>query len=33
MFPLACAIEDVALLEEHVPGRWRELRRFRLGVS
>jgi 2'-5' RNA ligase len=33
MFPLTCAIEDVALLEEHVPGRWRELRRFRLGVS
>ena len=33
LFPLRCAIEDVALLEEHAPDRWRELRRFRLGVS
>ena len=33
MFPLACAIEDVALLEEHAPERWRELRRFPLGSS
>jgi 2'-5' RNA ligase len=33
MLPLTCVIEDVALLEEHAPDRWRELRRFRLGVS
>jgi 2'-5' RNA ligase len=33
LFPLAVAVEDVALLEEHEPDRWRELRRFPLGVS
>jgi len=33
MFPLSCRIQDVALLEEHAPDRWRELRRFALGVS
>ena len=33
MFPLACGIQDVALLEEHAPDRWRELRRLPLGVS
>jgi 2'-5' RNA ligase len=30
MFPLACAIDDVALLEEYAPDRWRERRRFPL---
>jgi 2'-5' RNA ligase len=33
MFPLSCEIHDVALLEEHAPDRWCELRRFPLGVS
>jgi 2'-5' RNA ligase len=33
MLPLSCRIRDVALLEEHAPDRWRELRRFPLGVS
>jgi 2'-5' RNA ligase len=33
MLPLTCAIEDVALLEEHAPDCWRELQRIRLGVS
>ena len=33
VFPLSCAVEDVALLEEHAPNRWRELRRLPLGVS
>ena len=33
VFPVACVIEDVALLAEHSPNRWHELRRFRLGVS
>jgi 2'-5' RNA ligase len=33
MLPLPCRIHDVALLEEHAPDRWRELRRFPLGVS
>ena len=33
LFPVACAIGDVALLAEHAPNRWQELRRFRLGVS
>jgi 2'-5' RNA ligase len=33
MFPLSCRIQDVALLEEHGRDRWRELRRFPLGVS
>ena len=33
MFPLSCEIHDLALLEEHAPDRWRELRRFPLGVS
>ena len=30
LFPLTCAIRDVALLEEHAPDRWRERRRFSL---
>jgi 2'-5' RNA ligase len=33
MFPLACAVGDVALLEEYVTDRWRERRRLPLGVS
>jgi 2'-5' RNA ligase len=33
MFPLACTIQDVALLEEQAPDKWRERRRFPLGVS
>ena len=30
LFPLTCAIRDVALLEEYEPDRWREWRRFSL---
>jgi 2'-5' RNA ligase len=31
MFPLACDVRDVALLEEYGPDQWRERRRFPLG--
>jgi 2'-5' RNA ligase len=30
VFPLACHVDDVAVLEEDAPGRWRERRRFPL---
>jgi 2'-5' RNA ligase len=33
LFPLACAIRDVALLEERAPDRWRERQRFPLRSS
>jgi 2'-5' RNA ligase len=33
LFPLTCEVRDIALLEEHTADRWRERRRFRLGVS
>jgi len=33
LFPLTCAIRDVALLEEHAPNRWRERQRFPLRSS
>jgi len=32
ILPLVCAIDDVALLEEYAPDRWRERRRFQLGL-
>jgi 2'-5' RNA ligase len=31
MFPVACAVDEVALLEEYAPDRWHERRRFPLG--
>jgi 2'-5' RNA ligase len=31
MFPVACAVDHVALLEEYASDRWRERRRFQLG--
>lgn len=30
LFPIACAVRDVALLEEYEPDHWRERRRFPL---
>lgn len=30
-FPLRCNVQDVSLMEEREPDRWREARRFRLG--
>jgi 2'-5' RNA ligase len=33
ILPMSCLVEDVALLEEHAPDRWRERRRFPLGIS